>query len=64
MLIFHAGTERHGETLVSSGGRVIAVCGLGAGRAAALERAYAAIAMIDWPQGFYRRDIGAAVEGD
>jgi len=56
--IFHAGTaERDGE-LVANGGRVLNVTALGRTVAEARERAYAAIAEIDWPEGFCRSDIG------
>jgi phosphoribosylamine--glycine ligase len=58
--VFHAGTERNaaGE-LVASGGRVLNVCASGPNLAEARHRAYAAIARIDWPQGFHRTDIAA-----
>jgi len=56
--IFHAGTRHDGERLVADGGRVLGVTALGADLAAARERAYAAIAKIDWSEGFCRRDIG------
>jgi phosphoribosylamine--glycine ligase len=44
--------------IVAAGGRVLDVCALGNDVAAAQDRAYRAIACIDWPEGFYRRDIG------
>jgi phosphoribosylamine--glycine ligase len=57
--IFHAGTRRREDgALVAAGGRVLNVCALGATVAEARERAYGAIARIDWPQGFCRTDIG------
>jgi phosphoribosylamine--glycine ligase len=56
--ITHAGTKREGQKLVADGGRVLNVTGLGADVADARARAYAAIDVIDWPGGFYRRDIG------
>ncbi|MRG56130.1 phosphoribosylamine--glycine ligase [Phyllobacterium sp. SYP-B3895] len=56
--IFHAGTvEKDGE-LVANGGRVLNVTASGRTVAEAQAAAYAAIAKIDWPEGFYRRDIG------
>ncbi|HFA59986.1 MAG TPA: phosphoribosylamine--glycine ligase [Rhodospirillales bacterium] len=58
LLIFHAGTRREDGRLLAVGGRVLNVTGLGATLAEARERAYAAVARIDWPKGFYRRDIG------
>jgi phosphoribosylamine--glycine ligase len=57
-LVFQAGTELLDETLVSAGGRVLAVCGTGADLHAAHDSAYRAVAKIDWPDGFFRRDIG------
>jgi phosphoribosylamine---glycine ligase len=56
--ITHAGTKRQGQRLIADGGRVLNVTGVGADVAEARARAYAAIGMIDWPGGFYRRDIG------
>jgi phosphoribosylamine--glycine ligase len=56
--IFHAGTRRDGERLLADGGRVLAVTALGATVSEAQARAYDAIAKIDWPGGFWRRDIG------
>ncbi|HEY8007601.1 MAG TPA: phosphoribosylamine--glycine ligase [Methylocella sp.] len=56
--ITHAGTKRDGQRLIADGGRVLNVTAAGADVAEARARAYAAIAMIDWPGGFYRRDIG------
>jgi phosphoribosylamine---glycine ligase len=61
--IFHAGTKRDGERLLADGGRVLGVTALGGDLAAARERAYAAIAKIDWPEGFCRRDIGLRQKG-
>jgi phosphoribosylamine--glycine ligase len=56
--IFHAGTRREGDRLLAQGGRVLNVTGRGKTVAEAQSRAYAAAARIDWPGGFYRRDIG------
>jgi len=56
--VFHCGTERRGGELLSAGGRVLAVCGVGTDLIQAIGRAYAAIDQIDWPEGFCRRDIG------
>jgi phosphoribosylamine---glycine ligase len=56
--IFHAGTELRDGRIVAAGGRVLNVCALGATVGAAHDRAYEAVARIDWPGGFYRRDIG------
>ncbi|MDX8402114.1 MAG: phosphoribosylamine--glycine ligase, partial [Mariprofundaceae bacterium] len=57
-IVFHAGTaERHGE-IVNAGGRVLGVTALGDTVREAQTRAYAALAHLDWPGGYYRRDIG------
>ncbi len=56
--ITHAGTKRQGQRLIADGGRVLNVTGVGADVAEARARAYAAIDVIDWPGGFFRRDIG------
>lgn len=58
--LYHAGTSLDAEgRLVASGGRVLAITGLGPDQEAARARAYAAVAEIDWPQGFFRRDIAS-----
>jgi phosphoribosylamine--glycine ligase len=56
--IFHAGTRRDGDRILAHGGRVLNVTARGASVAEAQARAYQAIELIDWPQGFCRRDIG------
>ncbi len=57
--IFHAGTARATDgALTAAGGRVLNVCARGRDLAQARERAYAAVARIDWPGGFHRTDIG------
>ncbi|NJP06018.1 MAG: phosphoribosylamine--glycine ligase [Chloroflexaceae bacterium] len=58
MVVFHAGTAQHNGELVTSGGRVLAVSGLGHDLASALNRAYAGIARISFDGMHYRRDIG------
>ncbi|MER2509077.1 MAG: phosphoribosylamine--glycine ligase [Amaricoccus sp.] len=56
--IFHAGTRLAEGRLVSNGGRVLNVTARGATLAEARDRAYAALARVDWPGGFARSDIG------
>ncbi|TCD13427.1 phosphoribosylamine--glycine ligase [Oricola cellulosilytica] len=56
--IYHAGTAWRGEDLVANGGRVLNVTATGRTVTDAVERAYEAIREIDWPDGFYRKDIG------
>jgi len=56
--IYHAGTAKKGDDLVANGGRVLNVTATGKSVTEALKTAYAAVDMIDWPEGFCRRDIG------
>ncbi|MCA1653789.1 MAG: phosphoribosylamine--glycine ligase [Sphingomicrobium sp.] len=56
--VFHAGTAKHGDTLIASGGRVLAVTARGPWLGQARERAYAAVDEIRFADGFHRRDIG------
>jgi phosphoribosylamine--glycine ligase len=56
--VFHAGTEMKDGTMLATGGRVLGVTALGATIAQARKNAYAAVAAIDWPNGFCRSDIG------
>ncbi|OYW23231.1 MULTISPECIES: phosphoribosylamine--glycine ligase [unclassified Sphingomonas] len=56
--VFQAGTKTLGDTLVASGGRVLAVTARGESVQAAQSLAYRAVAAIDFPDGFCRRDIG------
>ena len=55
--IFHAGTKRTNDQIVSSGGRVLAVTAVGEGIVAARTRAYEAVALIEFEGSHYRRDI-------
>ncbi|MDH5582695.1 MAG: phosphoribosylamine--glycine ligase [Gammaproteobacteria bacterium] len=56
--VFHAGTMSNGSQVVSSGGRVLCVVGLGDSVAAAAAAAYDAAGKIHWQDVYYRRDIG------
>lgn len=56
--IFHAGTKRDGDTILANGGRVLSVTATGKTVKEAQARAYRAVDLIDWPEGFCRRDIG------
>lgn len=58
VVVFHAGTEEKNGALVASAGRVLNVTATGATIREAVARAYDGVAMIDWPGGFHRRDIG------
>lgn len=56
--IFHAGTSEDGGKIVTSGGRVLCVVGLGSTALIAQQQAYERIASIQWKDTYYRRDIG------
>jgi len=56
--VCHAGTVRRDGKLLSNGGRVLNVTALGETVAEAQAKAYAAVDLIDWHEGFSRRDIG------
>ena len=56
--IFQAGTKADGGRILAHGGRVLNVCALGKTVTEAQRRAYQAVDLIQWPDGFCRRDIG------
>jgi phosphoribosylamine---glycine ligase len=56
--IFHAGTIASGDWILANGGRVLNVTASGKTVGEAQRRAYEAIGLINWPEGFCRRDIG------
>jgi len=56
--VFHAGTASNGEAVITSGGRVLCVVGLGESVADAADLAYDAASKIHWDGVFSRRDIG------
>ena len=56
--IFHAGTAEKDGKIIAVGGRVLNITARGKDIIEAREKAYAAIDKIDWPEGFYRKDIG------
>jgi phosphoribosylamine--glycine ligase len=56
--VFHAGTAQDGGDVVTSGGRVLCVVGLGDSVANAAGQAYDAVDKICWEDVYLRRDIG------
>ncbi len=56
--VFHAGTQAKDGKTLATGGRVLAITARGKTLQQAHDRAYAAIEKINWPEGFYRTDIG------
>ena len=57
-LVFHAGTKAQGDAVLTDGGRVLCVVGLGKDTQAAKEAAYARAEKITWTGRFMRPDIG------
>jgi phosphoribosylamine---glycine ligase len=57
-MVFHAGTERHGSRVLTSGGRVLCVTALADSVKQAQQRAYAVAEGIAFDGAQYRRDIG------
>ena len=57
--VFHAGTARAGDQIVTSGGRVLGVTALGKDLKTAQAAAYAAVETIHFEGAQYRRDIAA-----
>jgi phosphoribosylamine--glycine ligase len=58
-LVFHAGTALRDGQLVTNGGRILSVTGVGDSLAGAREVAYEAAARISFPGARYRRDLAA-----
>ena len=56
--IFHAGTKEEGGHILTAGGRVLCVTGLGVNIGQAREQVYAALGAIHYEGMFYRADIG------
>ncbi len=57
-MVFHAGTALENGQIKAVGGRVLAVTARADDLAHAQARAYEMAEAIDWPEGFFRRDIG------
>ncbi|MEC8014907.1 MAG: phosphoribosylamine--glycine ligase [Pseudomonadota bacterium] len=57
-MVFHAGTKAEDGKVLAVGGRVLNVTARGDTLQEARDRAYAMVDGVDWPQGFFRRDIG------
>ena len=57
-MVFHAGTKKDGPTVLSAGGRVIAVTSYGKSMSAALRTSYDNVQKINFDKAYYRKDIG------
>ena len=60
--VFHAGTKRTEEGIVTNGGRVLGVTAKGSDLKAARANAYEAVKWIDFDNKYYRTDIGKAID--
>src|SRR3990167_9042612 len=58
LVVFHAGTSKINDKVVTNGGRVIGVTSLGTNFEDAINRAYKGVSLIKWDGAYYRRDIG------
>lgn len=56
--VFHAGTKKEGNKILTNGGRVLGVTALGDSLASAISNAYSAAEKIHWQSKYYRKDIG------
>ena len=56
--VFHAGTKKENENILSNGGRVLGVTALGLTIQNAIDNAYSACQKLDWKNKYHRNDIG------
>jgi phosphoribosylamine--glycine ligase len=56
--VYHAGTSQNGNEVVTSGGRVLAITGMGNDLESALKFAYEGANKVCWDNIYYRKDIG------
>ena len=57
-LLFHAGTKLLGNDIITDGGRIFSVVGVGSTLREAIDTAYAGVQSITFSGMFYRKDIG------
>lgn len=62
VIVFHAGTKKIGDRILTSGGRVLGVTGLGATIKEAINKTYAAVGKINFEGMHFRKDIGKKAE--
>lgn len=60
--VFHAGTARKGDAIVTNGGRVLGVTATGKDLRAARANAYEAVQWVSFENKYYRNDIGKAID--
>jgi len=56
--IFHAGTKKENDAILTNGGRVLGVTAIGNSLEDAISEAYSAVEKISWPNKYCRKDIG------
>ena len=57
--VFQAGTDKDSDgKLIANGGRVLGVTATGEDLKTAVSTAYSGVGQINWPEGFFRKDIG------
>ena len=56
-LVFHAGTAKQDGKIVTNGGRVLSVVGMGEDIASAVKKSYAAVEKISFKDAYFRKDI-------
>jgi phosphoribosylamine--glycine ligase len=56
--VFHAGTKTSSGNVITDGGRVLSVTGVGNNLAEARKNAYGKISAISWDGLYFRKDIG------
>lgn len=59
IFVFHAGTDKKGEKILTHGGRVLGVTALGKNLHMAIKKAYEGISRITWNKAYFRKDIGS-----
>lgn len=57
-MCFHAGTTKSDDLILANGGRVLNVTARADTLLEARNQAYKMVAEVDWPDGFFRNDIG------
>ncbi|MFT6105969.1 MAG: phosphoribosylamine--glycine ligase [Rickettsiales bacterium] len=62
IIIFHSGTKKDGSRTLANGGRVLGVVALSDDISSAKSDAYKAVDLIDWKEGFCRRDIASGAQ--
>lgn len=61
IIIFHSGTKKEGDKILAVGGRVLSVTAVSDSIKQAKNDAYKAVDLVDWKEGFCRRDIAKSV---